>query len=217
MCISPSNVSIAHLEVLALVYAHGNGALKSSFTLGVGTGLPHAGEGGYSIAGDPDVEEKCKCVTLNANPTNESELRGAATAVDSNDDLALLLIQLTFALVLVPHDPCAGHLLRLRVVVSPPTRRERAAGVGVAVAVAPAPRIALLCIRIRVRAHLNAVLFVDASKCNDNIMGYLHSLGIERRDYVKLWQFLRKREWGVGKILITPQTSFAISLMLTHF
>ncbi|KAJ7785467.1 peptidase M24, structural domain-containing protein [Mycena olivaceomarginata] len=63
----------------------------------------------------------------------------------------------------------------------------------------------------------NAVLFVDASKCNDDIMGYLHSLGIERRDYVELWQFLRKREWGVGKILITPQTSFAISLMLTHF
>ncbi|KAJ7803763.1 aminopeptidase-P [Mycena olivaceomarginata] len=63
----------------------------------------------------------------------------------------------------------------------------------------------------------NAVLFVDASKCNDDIMGYLHSLGVERRDYVELWQFLRKREWGVGKILITPQTSFAISLMLTHF
>ncbi|KAF7376672.1 Creatinase aminopeptidase [Mycena sanguinolenta] len=62
-----------------------------------------------------------------------------------------------------------------------------------------------------------AVLFVDSIKCNDEIMGYLNSLGVERRDYVDLWQFLRRREWGVGKILISPQTSFAISLMLTHF
>ncbi|KAK6996964.1 Creatinase aminopeptidase [Favolaschia claudopus] len=63
----------------------------------------------------------------------------------------------------------------------------------------------------------SAVLFVDAAKCPDDIMGYLHSLNIERREYSDLWQYLRRREWGVGKILITPQTSFAISLMLTHF
>ncbi|KAJ7122012.1 Creatinase aminopeptidase [Mycena crocata] len=63
----------------------------------------------------------------------------------------------------------------------------------------------------------SAMLFVDASKVNDDVGAYLHSLGVERRDYVDLWQFLRRREWGVGKILITPQTSFAISLMLTHF
>ncbi|KAJ7646552.1 peptidase M24, structural domain-containing protein [Roridomyces roridus] len=63
----------------------------------------------------------------------------------------------------------------------------------------------------------SAVLFLDASKVNEDIGGYLQSLGVERRDYVDLWQFLRRREWGQGKILITPQTSFAISLMLTHF
>ncbi|KAF7303097.1 Creatinase aminopeptidase [Mycena kentingensis (nom. inval.)] len=63
----------------------------------------------------------------------------------------------------------------------------------------------------------NAILFVDAVKVNDEIGAYLASLGVERREYVDLWQFLRKREWGLGKILITPQTSFAISLMLTHF
>ncbi|KAJ6491425.1 Creatinase aminopeptidase [Mycena vitilis] len=62
-----------------------------------------------------------------------------------------------------------------------------------------------------------AILFVDGSKVNEDISGYLQALGVERRDYVELWQFLRRREWGVGKILITPQTSFAISLMLTHF
>lgn len=63
----------------------------------------------------------------------------------------------------------------------------------------------------------SAVLFLDAAKVNDDIAGYLQSLNVERRDYVDLWQFLRKRDWGTGKILITPQTSFAISLMLTHF
>lgn len=46
----------------------------------------------------------------------------------------------------------------------------------------------------------NAVLFVDAHKVNPDIEGYLHSLGVERRDYVELWKFLRQREWGVGKV-----------------
>ncbi|KAF7327219.1 Creatinase aminopeptidase [Mycena kentingensis (nom. inval.)] len=63
----------------------------------------------------------------------------------------------------------------------------------------------------------SAILFADAIKVNEEIGGYLASLGVERREYVDLWQYLRKREWGLGKILITPQTSFAISLMLTHF
>ncbi|CAK5281128.1 unnamed protein product [Mycena citricolor] len=61
-----------------------------------------------------------------------------------------------------------------------------------------------------------AILFADAVKVNEDIHEYLHSLGVERRDYVEIWQFLRRREWGAGKVLITPQTSFAISLMLTH-
>ncbi|KAF8143373.1 peptidase M24, structural domain-containing protein [Mycena galopus ATCC 62051] len=63
----------------------------------------------------------------------------------------------------------------------------------------------------------DAILFVDRSKCNDNIMAYLDSFGVRQRDYVDLWQFLRRRDWGQGKLLISPQTSFAISLMLTHF
>lgn len=80
----------------------------------------------------------------------------------------------------------------------------------------------------------SATLFVDAFKINEDIEQYLHSLYVERRDYGDLWQFLRRSEWGAGKvcscllaipftivtcslqILITPQTSFAISLMLTH-
>jgi len=62
-----------------------------------------------------------------------------------------------------------------------------------------------------------AVLFIDKAKVNDDIGDYLKSLSVEVREYNDLWSFLRRREWGEGKILISPQTSYAISLMLTHF
>jgi Xaa-Pro aminopeptidase len=62
-----------------------------------------------------------------------------------------------------------------------------------------------------------AVLFIDSVKVTGEVCDYLHSLGVERMDYSDFWSFLRRREWGEGKILISPQTSYAISLMLTHF
>lgn len=83
----------------------------------------------------------------------------------------------------------------------------------------------------------SATIFLDASKVNEDTAGYLNSHNIERREYQDIWSFLRRREWGDGKvsafrccllnhrliarlrsqILISPQTSYAISLMLTHF
>jgi Xaa-Pro aminopeptidase len=42
-------------------------------------------------------------------------------------------------------------------------------------------------------------------------------MGVERKDYTELWPFLRRRPWGEGKLLISPETSYAISLMLTNF
>lgn len=62
-----------------------------------------------------------------------------------------------------------------------------------------------------------AILFVDSAKVTDEVREYLRKLGIERKEYNDLWTFLRRREWGEGKVLISPQTSYAISLMLTHF
>ncbi|KAF9050549.1 peptidase M24, structural domain-containing protein [Panaeolus papilionaceus] len=67
-----------------------------------------------------------------------------------------------------------------------------------------------------------AILFVEEGKLVNNQTGtlvkdYLNDLGVEQRPYTDLWPFLRRREWGEGKVLITPQTSYAISLMLTHF
>ncbi|EGO00442.1 hypothetical protein SERLA73DRAFT_89439 [Serpula lacrymans var. lacrymans S7.3] len=61
------------------------------------------------------------------------------------------------------------------------------------------------------------VLFLDSSKVTDETEDYLNALGVERKEYNDLWTFLRRREWGEGKLLISPETSYAISLMLTHF
>ncbi|KAF9490673.1 Creatinase/aminopeptidase [Pleurotus eryngii] len=63
----------------------------------------------------------------------------------------------------------------------------------------------------------NATIFLESPKAPEDIQTYLRTIGVDRRDYNDLWTFLRKREWGEGKLLISPQTSYAISLMLTHF
>ncbi|KAF9455250.1 Creatinase/Prolidase N-terminal domain-containing protein, partial [Collybia nuda] len=63
----------------------------------------------------------------------------------------------------------------------------------------------------------SAIIFIDASKVTDETLDYIKSIGVERQDYLDFWTFLRRRSWGEGKLLITPQTSYAISLMLTHY
>jgi len=62
-----------------------------------------------------------------------------------------------------------------------------------------------------------AILFVELQKLVPEVIDYLDSVGVQHRGYTDLWPFLRRREWGDGKVLIAPQTSYAISLMLTHF
>lgn len=61
------------------------------------------------------------------------------------------------------------------------------------------------------------ILFIEPAKVTEDIETYLQSLGVERRDYNDLWSFLRRKDWGEGKIIIAPSTSYAISLMLTSF
>lgn len=61
------------------------------------------------------------------------------------------------------------------------------------------------------------VLFVDSAKVPEDVASYLSALGVDRKEYNDIWTWLRKREWGgVGKVLIAPTTTFAISLMLTN-
>ena len=81
-----------------------------------------------------------------------------------------------------------------------------------------------------------AILFIDSTKLTDDVEDYLGAVGVEIREYNDLWSYLRKREWGDGKVsllihvlascvlslwvfkvLISPDTSYAIALMLTHF
>lgn len=62
-----------------------------------------------------------------------------------------------------------------------------------------------------------AILFVDPAKLTDDVEDYLKAVNVEARDYNDLWSYLRKREWGEGKVIITPETSYAVALMLTHF
>ena len=62
----------------------------------------------------------------------------------------------------------------------------------------------------------HTILFVDPAKLHDEVVSYLHSIEVKHRHYKDLWLFLRRREWGEGRVLISPQTSYAISLVLTR-
>lgn len=81
-----------------------------------------------------------------------------------------------------------------------------------------------------------ATLFIDSAKLTDDVEDYLKAVGVDTREYNDLWSYLRKREWGDGKVsfptrllvsrdpdtsfrkvIISPETSYAVALMLTHF
>jgi len=60
-----------------------------------------------------------------------------------------------------------------------------------------------------------AILFVDKAKISPEIATYLKSQNVSVREYGDVWSFLRRAEWGDGKVLIDPKTPYAVSLMLT--
>lgn len=45
-----------------------------------------------------------------------------------------------------------------------------------------------------------AVVFLNGDKVDDSVAGYLREVGVERRNYFDVWTFLRRREWGEGKV-----------------
>jgi len=61
------------------------------------------------------------------------------------------------------------------------------------------------------------VLFVEPAKVSNEVDEYLRSIGVARMEYNDIWSFLRRKPWGEGKVIICPETSYAISLMLTSF
>ena len=46
----------------------------------------------------------------------------------------------------------------------------------------------------------SAVLFVEISKVQEDIALYLKDINVQVRPYLDLWPFLRRREWGEGKV-----------------
>jgi Xaa-Pro aminopeptidase len=54
------------------------------------------------------------------------------------------------------------------------------------------------------------VLFVDGAKVPENVSSYLKSVDVERREYNDLWSFLRRREWGEGKVREAPHNFYSI-------
>ncbi|KAI0798677.1 Creatinase/aminopeptidase [Irpex lacteus] len=60
-----------------------------------------------------------------------------------------------------------------------------------------------------------AVLFIEPQKITPDVDDYLTSINVSNRPYNDIWTFLRGKSWGPGKVIITPQTSYAIALMLT--
>lgn len=61
-----------------------------------------------------------------------------------------------------------------------------------------------------------AILFLDRSKLTPPVTAYLKEQGVSTREYADVWAFLRRAEWGEGKVLLeAKQTPYAVSLMLT--
>lgn len=45
-----------------------------------------------------------------------------------------------------------------------------------------------------------AILFVDKAKINSEVAAYLKEQGVSIREYADVWTFLRRAEWGDGKV-----------------
>jgi Xaa-Pro aminopeptidase len=58
------------------------------------------------------------------------------------------------------------------------------------------------------------VLFIEKSKVESDIAKYLRDLGVTVNEYNDVWTYLRQWQWGEGKVLIPPNTPYAVALML---
>ncbi|KAJ8463240.1 hypothetical protein ONZ51_g10388 [Trametes cubensis] len=63
----------------------------------------------------------------------------------------------------------------------------------------------------------SATLFIEPAKITPEVQAYLETINVVIRDYNDIWTFLRRKEWGEGNVIISPETSYAICLMLTSF
>lgn len=59
------------------------------------------------------------------------------------------------------------------------------------------------------------VLFTGLMKVNEEIRHYLDEIGVDVKEYNDVWNWLRRREWGDGKVSIVART--AKNQLLTFF
>ena len=53
-----------------------------------------------------------------------------------------------------------------------------------------------------------AILFIEPQKITADVEDYLTSIDVTRRDYNDVWTFLRKKEWGQGRVSAVHFTIF---------
>ena len=63
-------------------------------------------------------------------------------------------------------------------------------------------------------AQDRTVLFIDLDKISAEVKSYLHECHVTLRSYADVWTYLRNKEWGQGKIIISPNTPYAVSLII---
>ncbi|KAF8598400.1 Creatinase/aminopeptidase [Ceratobasidium sp. AG-I] len=61
-----------------------------------------------------------------------------------------------------------------------------------------------------------ATLFVDTRKLGDEVKQYLWDLRVSVKELSDVWGYLRKREFGSGKVILPPSTPYVVSLLLTY-
>ncbi|KIJ54668.1 hypothetical protein M422DRAFT_24575 [Sphaerobolus stellatus SS14] len=60
----------------------------------------------------------------------------------------------------------------------------------------------------------SAVLFIENAKIPNDVRHYLDKLGVITKGYSDVWPFLRGKDWGVGKVLISPDVPFTVARSL---
>ena len=63
-------------------------------------------------------------------------------------------------------------------------------------------------------AQDKTVLFIDLDKISAEVKKYLYDCHVSLRSYTDVWTYLRNKEWGQGKIIISPNTPYAVSLII---
>ncbi|KIM29700.1 hypothetical protein M408DRAFT_67274 [Serendipita vermifera MAFF 305830] len=58
------------------------------------------------------------------------------------------------------------------------------------------------------------ILFIDGEKVPKEIKAYLNENGVSVREYSDVWTYLRGKQWGEGKVIISPNTPYAVSLII---